>query len=304
MLQLIKKLLLMLLILFVVDKPIGFFISKFILERQADDRIEKIFSNEINHQNLILGSSRAASDLSPIHMHSILKESIFNLGYSGSNLNFHKSILKIVLSKHIPERVILILDGPSTFIPNEITVYRKDRLYPYLKYEEVLNELSKHSNKHYWSSILSWTYRENQNFYQVLEYFRNGVEPRDYTNSIDSFGFIPLPENEFHQDKTELSINIYDKKEENGNLRSSFNEIVKLCKLNEIELLVINPPLLYTPTNGFNQRMKSILTKEIKYLDYHNLLKDKRLYFDNGHLNILGSKLFSIKIAEDLTNGI
>ncbi len=71
MLQLIKKLLLMLLILFVVDKPIGFFISKFILERQADDRIEKIFSNEINHQNLILGSSRAASDLSPIHMHSI-----------------------------------------------------------------------------------------------------------------------------------------------------------------------------------------------------------------------------------------
>jgi hypothetical protein len=293
----------MLLLLFIIEKPIGYFISEIIAKRQVDNRISLVCNNKINQPNIILGSSRAASGLSPRIMNEILDDSTYNLGFSGSNLEFHSSILKILLANETPKRVILILDGAGTFIANNITIYRKDKLHAYLKYNTVLSELCANSSKNYWSSKISWLYRENQNFFEALNYFREGKNVADITNSIDKYGFIKLPIKEFHRDETELDISSYDIKYEDKSLLNAFNEIIDLCKKKGIQLVLVNPPLFRTRVKGFPERIKSIVP-EIDFLDFSGVIPEKKYYFDSGHLNEIGAEKFSRVVSKKIVNGI
>lgn len=302
--KLILNITLILTLFFIVEKPFGLFISKYIKEKQVDNRIELITKSKVVSNTIILGSSRAASDLTPEVMMFGNDLDVYNLGFSGSNLSFHSAVLEILLNYHVPKRLILVLDGPGTFIPNGITVFRKDKLYSYLSNDFVLRQLCENSNKHYISAKLSWLYRENQNLFPVLEYFRYGKEPLDYTNAIDSFGHIPLPLSEFHVDETEYNVESYNLKLENQKLIKSFKQIQSICMNKEIQLIVVSPPLLKSRENGFHERLQLLLHEKVMFYDYTDLIKDKNLYFDNGHLNAEGSKVFSKQLAQDILNGI
>jgi hypothetical protein len=296
------KTLIFLVLMYIIDKPIGYLISQGVQHKQVDNRLDLLAKGELDKEILIIGSSRAVNDISPEVFEKQLGKTAYNLGYSGSNLTFHKSIFKFILARQHPETLILTLDGDKTFVPSEKGIYRKDKLAPYLSHYMILAEYCSVSTKHHMASKFSWMYRENQNLFPALDYLKNGRDAPDETTNINAYGAIFLPTNEQHVEEVphEKQTPVYDKSIEEHNRLASFEFIVTQSAENNITLYIVIPPNYQMYSPGFVDRVHELVNGRCKVLDFSNQLQEKSLYFDNGHLNRNGAIVLSERIAEQL----
>ena len=300
--QFFRKAFIFLALLYLVDKPAGYLLSKAVRLKQYDNRIELLQKDLINKEIMIVGSSRAVNDISPEIIMETTGKSCYNLGYSGSNLLFHESIVRLILAQHRPDIILLTVDGAYTFIENEKGIYRKDKLAPFLCYDDVLREYTAHSSKKYLSAKLSWLYRENQNFFDVLDYLENGQNIPDETSDINEYGAILLSSTDTHLEEVAEAGRLvpYKQEKESPELLGSFEYIMNACKKEGVELHIIIPPNYQSWSPGFNKRVKELVGETFTIHDFSADLQQKEFYFDNGHLNRKGALEFSKRIAERL----
>ena len=292
----------LLLILFLlVDKPIGYLISKAVTAKQYDKRLQLLCEGQIQANTVILGSSRAINDLDAKAIGEAGGFTCYNLGFSGSNLTFHQSMLDIMLSSGLkPKRLLLTLDHGRTFKSGDQAIYRKDKLQVFARYPEVYRELCEHSNKIFWMGRLCWMYRENDNLFPALTYLKSGMDLPDITSNVDDHGSIILKgrSTKFEIIRESLSEQEYSTEGEKEDRLESFEAILNTCVQENIELYLVIPPALNLHFIGFRERLEELIAGRAVILDFSGIDNDEGHYYDNGHLNEKGTAVLAVKLAE------
>ncbi|MEQ9062883.1 MAG: hypothetical protein RIE58_01815 [Vicingaceae bacterium] len=298
-----KNIAVLLLLFFIIDKPIGFLISKGVQLKQFDQRIALICEKKIDPEILILGSSRALNDLDAAEIEKATNSACYNLGYSGSNLDFHLSVLRIALESELsPTKVLLTVDHSQSFKANNQGIFRNDKLLPYSSYNQVYREICDHTNQIYWLGRGFWMYRENDNFFNALNYLKNGQDLPDITSNIDDHGSVILTGRspKFNVIGEDVGMEPYSKDGEADHLIKSLEEIIEICLARDIQLSLVFPPVLKFRAVGFRERIDELVKRRAEILDFSSLNLEEEYFYDNGHLNKKGATALAVELARKL----
>lgn len=85
------------------------------------------------------------------------------------------------------------------------------------------------------------------------------------------------------------------------------SKIVKLCKDENIQLIFVRSPIYKPETNYSNDLLFSIYNHEfndVVFLDFMTYPLEKKHFYDNTHLNLGGSIIFSEKFKNLLSKGV
>lgn len=296
---------LLLIILFIVDKPIGWTISELVRQLPYDNRIEKLAVGEFDAETIILGSSRALAGMDAGMLQKLSNTSTYNLGFSGSNIDFQKSILSLFLDHNTPKTVILEV-VPGAFITNDRVIFRKELLYPYACYPTVFREICSHSDKIFWLGQAFWMYRENNNLIDGLGYLKTGQPPPQNIDKIDAFGSTLTPG---RSDKPEAFISgeevtVYDAHLESDERISNLNYIIELCDSKDIKLVLVVLPVYVKNFEGYSARLKAGFGTKAQIVDLSNLELDKAYFRNWDHLNREGAGIITEKVYTSIEHGL
>src|SRR6266487_4594889 len=102
----LKNLLLVIVILFVIDRGIGYLLGYF-FEKQpngiGDTSVTTYAVEKSKEDVLIFGTSRASHHYDSRIISDTLGLSTFNCGRNGTNIIYHAAILPVMLERHTPQ---------------------------------------------------------------------------------------------------------------------------------------------------------------------------------------------------------
>ncbi len=301
-LRLIRYLLFFILLV-VADRFIGAAISKLAQAQIRDNRVGLLIDKKIDADIYIIGSSRALNNYNPAIITQYTGKSCYNLGVSGSNVNFHETMLDLVLQNSSkPGMIIYNIDDYGTLFTMEGVIYRKDVLYPYVDNDLVNKKVSHELDRNIIATKVSDSYRQNFNFINALKYLAYGREATDYTTTnFDSLGanlLVQRPGDKipvFGRRKFELPTHQLD------SVRvSAFRRIQQKCLSNNIQLVLVLPPLYTKPSAFFRQQVKKQGLPGAHWMDFANQMQEASYFYNTDHMNKVGADIFSHKVGGKL----
>lgn len=297
MIKLIIKLLIIALVFVLLDRLIGNTLIKSAQKKVSDKRIEKILQKKIDHDVLVFGSSRAARNLIPTEITKTSGFTAFNLGFTGSNIDFHVDLLKLVIdSGHKPKIIILAVDDSFELWKRDGLSFRSDVLYPYLYLDKIRRIISQRGELDPVLSKYVMTYTQSKNIRTLLS--PNTINKFD---KIQDDGSMPLDfKSTKYASMTFNNVTSYDTNKESKALVKKLSEFTALCQLHKIKLFVLFPPNFKKPSNHFINRIKQVGGKYPFYIDYSTFITDKNKYYDDIHLDHNGATILSREIGETI----
>lgn len=293
-----KKLFILLVVMFVVDRVVGSIIEHYFQDEPMGD--SAAFAHAINDPEedvLIYGSSRAVHTYDPRIFTDSLGLSCFNCGRNASNVIYHSAILPAAINgTHKPKAIILDLT------PKEIAwrsgPFGADALagmiLPYVLTNEHFAKLALDLfPKEYYKAQVSKLYAYNS---LILSIVRN----HSRTKNDNVNGYQPLHGSKVAptpDDVTSLSRDSVDQYS-----KDQLEFFVKSVTEKKIPLFVIISPMYAQPfpDNEALIESKAILAKYgVKLWDYGTDPRyvQKPLFYDFNHMNVKGAELFSREIA-------
>jgi hypothetical protein len=267
--------------------------------RELDKRLENILKGEINADVIILGSSRGARDIMASNIADSLNTTAYNLSYPGSDISFHEYLLEklVKFNNKKPKLVILAADDPVELILNNTIYFRLDRLYPLVKYEDVRKTLIEKGEK---DKILSNLFIIHQLGMANFDIRKKHFSPLD---TLHADGSMPIS---FRSKKFTAAYNskykAYDATIEDSNKIKSFTNFLKICKDNNIKLVLALAPNFGNPSLGFKQRMewyvKSPQNHVMLYDTSNAIYKNENYFYDAGHLTKAGADIFTAEVID------
>lgn len=299
----LKRGLLFLVLFFILEKS-SYCILKYASNKEYDKRLNSVLEGEVNKDIVVLGSSRGAGNILAGQIEKQTGFSTYNLSYLGSNILFHKFILKQLIDNNMPPKQLLyVIDNPSHFIEVPSLLFRYDRLYPLVNYNVVNNKLIE-DNKHSWLSKIFILGRLHK-----LHFKLKAIKKPKY-NPIDAYGSMPfikqntnidLKVNDNNTATTKEVINEPDKQE----YILALKEIEELCRKNTIKLAFVFSPD-YGPFNtNFVNRFTNLVNKDHSVFVYNiknPVYKDSNNFYDISHLNKGGASIFTSEISDFIIN--
>ncbi len=317
MLYLFKKIIVLMLLVIIVIIPFSI-LNKAMLKSMYNNKNFKI-STDIS--TIIAGDSHSETSINP----DILKKSI-NISSSGECIFFtYYKLKKIVqLNKHIKNIVLSFSYHNIAKKYQEDYLYDKvksafsfDNYYYFLDYN-VKKELFVINNI---DNNITF-FLKNEFGVPLMEYkdagkfkilLRSNIDRSD----IKGYGaFSSSDKNNINYDKIKNKINLYfldSNMSYTGSSKIIMNyteNIVKLCRDNNIKLYLYNSPLHETyinliPTKAkyeYNTFINYILSKynNVEFIDYTKEPLNDDFFSDGDHINIKGSKVISEKIANKI----
>lgn len=264
-------------------------------DREVDKRLELILEGKINKEILIFGSSRAQHNLYADIIQDSLKQSAFNLGYRGCNIDFQVFLLKTVLKHNKkPKIIILTVDDDREFLEEKTLQFRYDKLYSLVKYQEITNELIFRKEISpfavgLFSARIGW------------EQFLKPKLITRYENWTKA-GTVLLDFTAANFDKKITQSKKYNPKFELAERLSAFGEFQTICKKENIQLYVLVPPNFIIQNEEFVNRVKDLLVdKNTKfYFENSQLFKNSHYFFDQSHLNKKGAIEYTHQLIKKL----
>lgn len=301
----VYKIALFFLLIFSIDRTLGYFIEYFSIKYPFDKRIELIINGELNKEILILGSSRALNGIDPETIKNETNKSCYNLAYSGSNVEFHETILDfLIYFGQKPKTLIYNLDDPATLVEQKDNIiYKLEELYPFV-YNDYVNEtVCNKIDKSIFATNMSWSYRQNVNFIKALKYLFTGKEiPNKEINNINSYGanLMEGVQSGFENMEFKKQDVSYSKLKEYQPNVKSFLRIVEKCESNNIELIFTISPSFFSKNFGFKNRIEQLTNFNYKIYDYSEVFREKDFFYNHGHLNKTGAVEFSKLLTNDI----
>ena len=299
-----KHIILFFVLIIAIDKGLGFLISKASKSYKLDNRLELLLNNELKKDLFIVGSSRALNSVNPAIISSETSFSSYNLGFSGTNIVFHKKIIELILSTEIlPKKIIYIIDDPATLMNmKDDIIFKKDEFYPFVNDDRINKIICETNDKSYFATFFSDAYKQNVNFNNALKYLLKGKEPLQIEiNNIDENGANLMEGKKINFENIKrLDENPYLFKEESEEYKNTLNDIIELCKTNKVDLIFVYPPVYFKSNLKFKQRINEILSGRCALLDFSDEIDDNNMYYNHGHLNKKGSFIFSKYISSSL----
>lgn len=288
----LKKLLIFALVFFVVDKL--FYVLIYLSPHfQTDPRIEMMLNGKINKDIIVLGSSRGAMNIIASQIEKETGQSAYNIAFPGSDVEFHDFILKTLLKYNTkPKTIIFAIDEPSQFLPSTSITFRRDKLYPLVKYSYINQVLIDKGDRNFTSWFMCLSRLNKSNFKLIKKISPTetvqqcGSMPVDFVNPK----FKPIYRNE---------VQPYDVNEELSSKRNAFFSIINQCKKNNINLVITFSPNFSTPSQYFEDRIKSLAPNSnfFIYDTTKSVYKNKSYFYDESHLNKKGAAIFTSEVS-------
>lgn len=286
--QFLLKLALFALVFLIIDKAFYFVIDD-LPKKTPDKRLEYLIEGKINDDVLILGSSRAAHNVLAEELEKQTKMKAYNLGFRGTNLDFHLFILKNYLAKNKkPKKIIYVADVPFMFDKNAL-VFRTTIFKPFVKHSEYRNlliEKGEFSQLAYFLNLARFSFETATK--------KESITIENFTTKL---GSNPLPIENYKG----LGENFIENKKATIDkyLIQQFIEIQNISKKNNIQFYVVIPPNNEKlDTNFVNIIQKNVLP-ESKFYCYQGNYKTKKAsyFYDISHLNKAGAFVFTTEIS-------
>ncbi|HEY8931262.1 MAG TPA: hypothetical protein VIM55_18810 [Mucilaginibacter sp.] len=298
--KLIQKILLLLVILFVLDRGLGFYISKlYYSQKQGDDAITTYAVNKAKEDVLIFGTSRAAHH----YVASIIRDSTrltaYNLGRDGTDFDYQYAAINAALIRYTPKVIIIDLNNSDLLA---VTPEVRDRkglfmsmFVPQMHVNKYIDSLIHERDPiEYYKAKLISLYAFNSSLSSIIQHKlgvgqknKFGYEPLFGSKSLKGAGIRVVDNRNYREDET---------------LKKKFEEVVAEIEKRKIQLYVIVSPALlrykYTPVPFVN----NVLSKYgLKVINFQNdlVFDDKTLYHNDNHLNDSGAKLFTQVLLRD-----
>jgi hypothetical protein len=264
-------------------------------DREVDKRLELILEGKMDKEILIFGSSRAQHNLYADIIQDSLKQSAFNLGYRGCNIDFQVFLLKTLLKHNKkPKIIILTVDDDREFLKEKTLQFRYDKLYSLVKYQEITNELIFRKEISpfavgLFSARIGWEqFLKPKAITRYENWTKGGTVLLDFTAA------------DF--DKKIKQSKKYNQKLELAERLAAFAEFQSFCKKENIQLYVVVPPNFAMRNEVFINRVKGLLVdkKTEFYSENSPLFKDSNYFSDPSHLNKVGAIEYTNQIINKL----
>jgi hypothetical protein len=259
---------------------------------------------------LILGSSHAATGISPQKLYDEYGITSYNLGCEQQNLLVSYYWLKEALKYQSPKAVIIdtyMLQTYNNSEPLNTAESCTRKAIDYMRWGDVkfraIKDICKHdTNQNIWSYYLTnlrfhtrWTWLNDSDF--------TFNEMKDH---YELKGYIPLYISDGSSNYTAFSSDINKGKNELNTLMVEYmQKIVNLCRKNNIELIMIKTPTTRTNIKWHNAVQNFADKNHVNFYDLNENNKYQQLGFDfatdmydHGHSNVSGS----IKITRYIGN--
>lgn len=290
------KLLLFAAIFFIIDKLFYVFIHVS-PNYQVDNRIELLLQGRINKDVIVLGSSRGAMNIIASQIEQETGQSVYNISFPGSDVTFHEFILKTLLKYNKkPKIIIFAVDEPAELLVSPSIIFRKDKLYPLVKYNYINEELINRGDRNFtsWFMCLSRLNKTNLTLEQKPTKF----------DSILPCGSMPV---NFEDPKFSKSykhkILPYSIAKESIVKKVAYQSILKQCEANNIQVVFAFSPNFAAHSKAFENRIRNLALPNSKFFIYDttNLgYQNKSYFYDESHLNKRGATIFTSELSSFL----
>ena len=264
-------------------------------------KINKVLNGNAKEDITIWGASTAEGNIVPKIISDSTKNSVFNLGLDGTNLNQYIGLLKYYIKNTPPKTIILAADIHGALMRRK-AIYRNYDWIHSLDYEEIYEALYRIDKE----QILKTNHIP---FYKLLLYGKHNLKYfktdfSSYKYSMNGFvernGIITSEVNS-QRSKIKLSNDL--------TVLEQYKSIIKLAHSYNHEVYIVITPCyiegLKICSNYQNtiDLIQNLNVYNAKVLDYssHEMNKERQLFKDNTHLNKSGAIKFSSILAKDLT---
>ena len=276
------KLLLFAAVFLIFDK-LFIIVAHFSAETEADKRLEYLVNGEVNKDIIIVGSSTGSRDIIASQIEGETGLSTYNLCYPGSNVEWHEFILRSLVKFNEPPKIILlVVDDNVELLPEESIIYRKDRLYPLVKYPYIWKELAKREGRDKFLSNFLVLNRLNKYNFDLRQKRFTEID------TIQDCGSMPISWKPEDMDFNYVSgERIYPENEELPEKVKAYSKIIETCNTNNINLVVVFPPVYQTHSKSFENRIRELSGEAVYFYVYNTdnpIYKNEGNYFDVTHL--------------------
>jgi hypothetical protein len=261
------------------------------LQSSNRGKIDYIYNTKArNYDVVILGSSRANNHfVSQMFEDKGLKT--FNFGLDGSALFDISLLLKLMQERNYKIKSLIIEVDLS--LSNE---HREDgvsaRFLPYIHdYEIIKNHFSGEEDFNQLYYIPFYRYIRFEPIIGFRQFFLNLIHKK--STQLDNFGYHPLINSLGNMKK-----NISDLIPLPNN--KYYEEIKQICKMQNINLIALMTPMCEN-TKGLNY-FKKVKKLYPEIHNYENVVLEDKYFYNCGHMNDKGARLFTARILKDFFN--
>lgn len=293
--SLLKKILLFLLLLVLVDFLFGMCMD-YINDHtyKGDYGRNNYICNEADQDILIFGSSRAIHHYNPDIFENKLGMSCYNCGEDGMGIVLSYGRYKLAQRKHQPKLIIYDIEVNYDFLKNDNLKYL-GFLKPFYDVPGI-DSLFWEVNPTERYKMLSKTYRYNSRWLDIVaQYFSKSDElARDYKYSSLQRILNYEPDRYLSatdEDCDELKLEVWDR-------------FLNDCKKNNTKVIFVISPVYGEESNHVLGPFEELIQRHnVILLDHFSdkrFVNDKNLFADKMHLNKDGAELFSMIVAKEI----
>ena len=258
-------------------------------EHDWETRLYDVFQGKIDHELIVIGSSRGGINVDTKLLEDSLGIETYNLSYGGSEVELHEFILKSQIeSGNIPKYVIKVLDDDFELIVHEHNEFRVDRLEPLTTIPAVRKKLAEKGYKNELAEELFVLHSMYRSHFDLRTPPKPSKEKREYGNELLDKQIPNLdwtfPEHDDHYDVA------------NETKLEHLLNFQEMCLDNDITLIYTVPPTYKYVNEGWLDRMKELMAPESYFYLYDTTdvrFMNKDYFRDRYHLQRNGASLYT-----------
>lgn len=280
--------------LFFIGDKVFYVFMELSSQNQQDQRIALLMEGKVNKDIIVLGSSRGAMNVIASQLAQEAQQTCYNLSYPGSDVTFHTFILKTLLQfNEKPKTLLLALDDPSELLEAPSITFRKDKLYPFVKYNFINEVLIEHGDRNFTSHFMCLS-RINTTHFQF------GKERSTSETVLPCGSMIVEGTNPHFSKQFDARCQNYESANELKTKQKALLEIIEQCKKHQIELVFVFSPNFKDRNLAFEKRMQEFGLYSVKTYVYNAqnpIYKDCNYFYDASHLNRKGAEIFTKELS-------
>ena len=269
--------------------------------------LNDLYGGKIINDIVIYGSSRAVVQIDPRIIEDSLQRSCYNLGIDGHNF-WLQYARHTELLKHNKNLKIIIHSLDVTTLTDRGNLFNSDQFLPYMLFDETIQ-----TNTNDYNFFSGWDFKV-----PMVRFFGKSRAMLHagkllFIKQPDTIGRINGYQAQRTSWNTDLEIarkNLSKYKiEMDSSVLSLFKRYLQECIDQEITIIFVYTPQ-YIEGQQFIQNKEHILDVyrslsneyHIPFLDYSDdpICLSKSYFYNSGHLNKVGSELFTRKLGHDL----
>lgn len=295
--QFIKWLSVVILTVLAVDIILGISFNNYVKNNQLPGDYESI-EKVLRHNDadiLVLGSSVALNSINTKTLEDSIGCNSFNGGGNGQTFPFFLTMLKAAIEQKVPKIVILCLQPDA--LSNTGLGNRYNFLVPY--YDLGISDIDSNmtQNRKYDKYLLNITsYKLNKIWFRILLYHFISPDIRGEN------GYIGKPVPPGFPERTPYSIKAISEER-----RGELQKFMQICNDNNIELMILFTPSYHNlyiadkENNVISQVEECAKLYNVRVyndMELKPFASDSTLFYDNIHINIHGTKIYTDTILE------